>query len=188
MNGIYPIRPDEVYHLAAQSHVRMSFDIPEYTGDVTSLGRIRILEAIRQTGVKSKFISSEQLGDVWQSARCRSERPLYFIPAALMASPRSTVHWATVNYRESTISSPVAALCSTTKVRGAEMFVTRKIKRAVARIKAGRQKRRDLSWQFGCTSLEVGCAAREIRMKVLFRATARATGSSTQISQPSKIQ
>ena len=66
---LYRIQPDEVYHLAAQSHVRVSFDIPEYTADVTALSTIRILEAIRETGCKSKFYQAEQLGDVWQGAR-----------------------------------------------------------------------------------------------------------------------
>ncbi len=63
---LYRIQPEEVYHLAAQSHVRVSFDIPEYTGDVTALSTIRILEAIRETGVQIEVLPGEQLGDVWQ--------------------------------------------------------------------------------------------------------------------------
>ncbi len=70
---LYRIQPDEVYHLAAQSHVRVSFDIPEYTGDVTGLSTVRILEAIRETGIRSKFYqasSSEMFGKVQETPQC----------------------------------------------------------------------------------------------------------------------
>ena len=71
---LYRIQPEEVYHLAAQSHVRVSFDIPEYTGDVTGLGTVRILEAIRETGLKAKFYQASSSRNVWQGAGDAAER------------------------------------------------------------------------------------------------------------------
>src|SRR5436189_4188556 len=85
---LYRIQPDEVYHLAAQSHVRVSFDIPEYTGDVTGLSTIRILEAIRETGVKSKFYQASSSEMLAKRTRCRSAKPPPFIRAVHMASPK----------------------------------------------------------------------------------------------------
>ena len=87
---IYDLKPDEIYHLAAQSHVRVSFDIPEYTSDVTGLGTIRILEAIRETGIRSRFYqasSSEMFGKV---RRCRRQKRRRSGRAARMAWPRSS--------------------------------------------------------------------------------------------------
>ena len=133
---LYRIQPDEVYHLAAQSHVRVSFDIPEYTGDVTALSTIRILEAIRETGVKSKFYqasSSEMFGKAHEVPQ-RETTP--FHPRKVYA------HWATVNYRESyDLFACCGILFNHESPRRGETFVTRKITRAVARIKAGRQKK-----------------------------------------------
>jgi len=139
---IYRIQPDEVYHLAAQSHVRVSFDIPEYTGDVTALSTIRILEAIRETGVKSKFYqasSSEMFGKVHEVPQ-REDTP--FHPRSPYGVAKVYAHWATVNYRESyDMFACCGILFNHESPRRGETFVTRKITRAVARIKAGQQKK-----------------------------------------------
>ena len=139
---LYRIQPDEVYHLAAQSHVRVSFDIPEYTGDVTGLSTIRILEAIRETGVKSKFYqasSSEMFGKVAEVPQ-RETTP--FHPRSPYGVAKVYAHWATVNYRESyDMFACCGILFNHESPRRGETFVTRKITRAVARIKAGQQKK-----------------------------------------------
>ncbi len=139
---LYRIQPDEVYHLAAQSHVRVSFDIPEYTADVTGLSTIRILEAIRETGVKSKFYqasSSEMFGKVHEVPQ-RETTP--FHPRSPYGVAKVYAHWATVNYRESyDLFACSGILFNHESPRRGETFVTRKITRAVARIKAGQQKK-----------------------------------------------
>ena len=137
---LYQIQPDEIYHLAAQSHVRVSFDIPEYTGDVTALSTIRILEAIRQTGVKSKFYqasSSEMFGKVMEVPQ-RETTPFY--PRSPYGAAKLYAHWMTVNYRESyDLFACSGILFNHESPRRGETFVTRKITRAAARIKAGLQ-------------------------------------------------
>ncbi|HEV7475484.1 MAG TPA: GDP-mannose 4,6-dehydratase [Pyrinomonadaceae bacterium] len=139
---LYRIQPDEVYHLAAQSHVRVSFDIPEYTGDVTALSTVRILEAIRETGVKSKFYqasSSEMFGKAQQSPQ--NERTPFY-PRSPYAAAKVYAHWMTVNYRESYgLFASSGILFNHESPRRGETFVTRKITRAVARIKAGLQQK-----------------------------------------------
>ena len=98
---LYRLQPDEIYHLAAQSHVRVSFDIPEYTGDVSALGTIRILEAIRETRLKTKFYqasSSEMYGKVLETPQ-KETTPFY--PRSPYAVAKVYAYWATVNYRES---------------------------------------------------------------------------------------
>lgn len=135
---LYRIQPDEIYHLAAQSHVRVSFDIPEYTGDVTGLGTIRILEAIRETGVKTRFYqasSSEMYGKV-QSVPQRETTP--FHPRSPYGAAKVYAYWLTVNYRESyDIFACNGILFNHESPRRGETFVTRKVTRAAARIKAG---------------------------------------------------
>ena len=135
---LYRIQPDEIYHLAAQSHVRVSFDIPEYTGDVTGLGTIRILEAIRETGLKTKFYqasSSEMYGKV-QEVPQRETTPFY--PRSPYGVAKVYAYWATVNYRESYgIFASNGILFNHESPRRGETFVTRKVSRAVARIKTG---------------------------------------------------
>jgi len=137
---LYRIQPEEVYNLAAQSHVRVSFDIPEYTGDVTGLGTVRILEAIRETGLKAKFYqasSSEMFGKVVESPQTEST-PFY--PRSPYAAAKVYAHWSTVNYREPYgLFACSGILFNHESPRRGETFVTRKITRAVARIKAGRQ-------------------------------------------------
>ena len=139
---LYRIQPDEVYHLAAQSHVRVSFDIPEYTGDVTALSTTRILEAIRETGVKSKFYqasSSEMFGKV-QEVPQRETTPFY--PRSPYGAAKVYAHWMTVNYRESyDLFAASGILFNHESPRRGETFVTRKITRAAVRIKAGLQKK-----------------------------------------------
>jgi len=135
---LYRIQPQEIYHLAAQSHVRVSFDIPEYTGDVTGLGTIRILEAIRETGLKTKFYqasSSEMYGKV-QEVPQRETTPFY--PRSPYGAAKVYAYWLTVNYRESYgIFACNGILFNHESPRRGETFVTRKVTRAVARIKTG---------------------------------------------------
>lgn len=137
---LYQVQPDEVYHLAAQSHVRVSFDIPEYTGDVTALSAIRILEAIRETGVKAKFYqasSSEMFGKVTETPQ-RETTPFY--PRSPYAVAKVYAYWATVNYRESYgVFACNGILFNHESPRRGETFVTRKITRAATQIKAGKQ-------------------------------------------------
>jgi len=135
------IGPDEVYHLGAQSHVRVSFDIPEYTGDVVGLSTIRILEAIRETKVPARFYqasSSEMFGKV-QEIPQKETTP--FWPRSPYGVAKVFAYWATVNYRESyNMHASNGILFNHESPRRGETFVTRKISRAVARIKAGLQK------------------------------------------------
>src|SRR2546428_1023182 len=137
---LYRIQPDEIYHLAAQSHVRVSFDIPEYTGDVTGLGTLRILEAIRETGVKAKFYqasSSEMYGKV-QEVPQRETTPFY--PRSPYGAAKVYAYWISVNYRESYgIFACNGILFNHESPRRGETFVTRKVTRAVAHLKAGLQ-------------------------------------------------
>jgi GDPmannose 4,6-dehydratase len=137
---LYRIQPDEIYHLAAQSHVRISFDIPEYTGDVTGLATVRLLEAIKETGVKAKFYqasSSEMFGKV-QEIPQRETTPFY--PRSPYGAAKVYAYWVTVNYRESYgLFACNGILFNHESPRRGETFVTRKITRAVAHIKAGLQ-------------------------------------------------
>jgi len=134
------IGPDEIYHLGAQSHVRVSFDIPENTGDVTGLGTIRILEALRETKIPAKFYqasSSEMFGKV-QAVPQIETTP--FWPRSPYAVAKVYAYWATVNYRESYgMHASNGILFNHESPRRGETFVTRKITRAVARIKLGIQ-------------------------------------------------
>jgi GDPmannose 4,6-dehydratase len=135
---LYRIQPEEIYHLAAQSHVRVSFDIPEYTGDVTGLGTIRILEAIRETGSKARFYqasSSEMYGKVHEVPQ-RETTPFY--PRSPYGAAKVYSYWLTVNYRESYgMFACNGILFNHESPRRGETFVTRKVTRAAARIKAG---------------------------------------------------
>ena len=135
------IGPDEIYHLGAQSHVRVSFDIPENTGDVTGLGAIRILEAIREAKVPARFYqasSSEMFGKV-QAVPQTETTP--FWPRSPYAVAKLYAYWATVNYRESYgMHTSNGILFNHESPRRGETFVTRKITRAVAAIKKGKQK------------------------------------------------
>lgn len=139
---IYDLKPDEIYNLAAQSHVRVSFDIPEYTADVTAVGSIRILEAMREAGVtKARFYqasSSEMYGKV-QDVPQKETTP--FWPRSPYGVAKVFAYWATVNYRESyNMHATNGILFNHESPRRGETFVTRKITRAVAAIKLGRQE------------------------------------------------
>jgi GDPmannose 4,6-dehydratase len=139
---LYQIQPDEVYNLAAQSHVRVSFDIPEYTVDATGTGAVRILEAIREAGLGKhvryyQASSSEMFGKV-QEVPQTERTPLY--PRSPYACAKVMAHYLTINYRESyNLFACSGILFNHESPRRGENFVTRKITRAVARIKAGRQ-------------------------------------------------
>jgi len=138
---LYDLKPDEIYHLGAQSHVRVSFDIPEYTSDVTGVGTIRILEAIRETGLRSRFYqasSSEMFGKAQQVPQ--SEKTPFW-PRSPYGVAKVFSYWATVNYRESyNLHASNGILFNHESPRRGETFVTRKISRAVAAIKQGLQK------------------------------------------------
>ena len=135
---LYRLQPDEIYHLAAQSHVRVSFDIPEYTGDVTALGTVRILEAVRETGIKTRFYqasSSEMYGMARETPQ-RETTPFY--PRSPYGCSKVYAYWITVNYRESYgLYACNGILFNHESPRRGETFVTRKITRALARIRAG---------------------------------------------------
>lgn len=134
------IKPDEAYNLGAQSHVRVSFDVPEYTGDVVALGTLRLLEAIRFLGLKTKFYqasSSEMFGMV-QEIPQKETTPFY--PRSPYGAAKVYGHWITKNYRESYgMFACSGILFNHESPRRGETFVTRKITQAVAHIKAGLQ-------------------------------------------------
>ncbi|CAE6766994.1 GDP-mannose 4,6-dehydratase [Nitrospira defluvii] len=134
------IQPDEIYNLGAQSHVRVSFDVPEYTAEVTALGTVRLLEAIRESGIHPKFYqasSSEMFGMV-QEIPQRESTPFY--PRSPYGAAKVYAHWITVNYREAyNLFACSGILFNHESPRRGETFVTRKITRAAARIKLGVQ-------------------------------------------------
>jgi GDPmannose 4,6-dehydratase len=134
------IVPDEVYNLAAQSHVRVSFDSPEYTADITATGAVRLLEALRETGVKTRYYqasSSEMYGQV-QEIPQRETTPFY--PRSPYGCAKVYAYWITVNYRESYgLFACNGILFNHESPRRGETFVTRKITRAIAHIQAGLQ-------------------------------------------------
>ncbi len=134
---VYNIRPDEIYHLGAQSHVRVSFDMPEFTGDVTGLGTTRLLEAIRRSGIKTKFYqasSSEMFGD---SPPPQNEQTP-FRPRSPYAAAKVYSYWMVRNYREGyNLFAVNGILFNHESPRRGETFVTRKITRALARITFG---------------------------------------------------
>ena len=135
------IGPDEIYHLGAQSHVRVSFDSPEYSVDVGALGTLRILEAIREVGLKPRFYqasSSEMFGKV-QEIPQTEKTPFY--PRSPYACAKVCAYWTVVNYREAYgLHASNGILFNHESPRRGETFVTRKIAKAAAAIKAGRQK------------------------------------------------
>ncbi len=136
------LEPDEIYHLGAQSHVRVSFDIPEYTADVTGVGTTRILEAIKKVGVRTRFYqasSSEMFGKARETPQTENTP---FHPRSPYACAKVYAYWVTVNYRESyDLFACNGILFNHESPRRGETFVTRKITRAVASIKEGLQKK-----------------------------------------------
>jgi GDPmannose 4,6-dehydratase len=136
------IQPQEIYNLAAQSHVRVSFDSPEYTSDITAIGTIRLLEAIRESGIKPRFYqasSSEMYGQVREVPQTE-KTPFY--PRSPYACAKVFSYWITVNYREAYgLHASNGILFNHESPRRGETFVTRKITRAVAHIAAGLQEK-----------------------------------------------
>lgn len=135
---IEKIKPDEIYNLAAQSHVRVSFDIPEYTGDVVGIGALRLLDAIRESGIKTKYYqasSSEMFGKVMEIPQTE-ETPFY--PRSPYSVAKVYAYWITKNYRESyDLFACNGILFNHESPRRGETFVTRKVTRGLARIKLG---------------------------------------------------
>jgi GDPmannose 4,6-dehydratase len=136
---LYELQPDEIYHLGSQSHVRVSFDIPEYTFDITGGGTLRILEAIRESGVQPRFYQASS-SEMFGSAPPPQSESTPFHPRSPYAVSKVAAFWATVNYREAYgLFATNGILFNHESPRRGETFVTRKITRAVARIKAGLQ-------------------------------------------------
>ena len=139
---LYELKPDEVYHLGAQSHVRVSFDIPEYTGDVTGLGAVRILDAIREAGIQKQVrfyqaSSSELYGQVAETPQTELTP---FHPRSPYGVAKLYAFWITVNYREAYgLHASNGILFNHESPRRGPTFVTRKITQAAARIKLGIQ-------------------------------------------------
>ncbi|MEK7306762.1 MAG: GDP-mannose 4,6-dehydratase, partial [Nitrospirota bacterium] len=138
-NLLYQINPDEVYHLGAQSHVRVSFDMPEYTGDVTGLGTVRILEALRRSGIKSKFYQASS-SEMFGSALPPQNEGTPFQPRSPYGAAKVYAYWIAKNYRDGyDLFVCNGILFNHESPRRGETFVSRKITKAVARIKLGLQ-------------------------------------------------
>lgn len=141
---LYELKPDEIYNLGAQSHVRVSFDIPEYTGDVTGLSGVRLLEAIREAGltrdVRFYQASSSEMFGLVQEVPQRETTP--FHPRSPYGCAKVFAYWLTVNYREAyNLHASNGILFNHESPRRGETFVTRKITRAATRIKMGLQEK-----------------------------------------------
>jgi GDPmannose 4,6-dehydratase len=136
---LYELQPDEIYHLGAQSHVRVSFDIPEYTFDITGAGTLRLLEAIRESGVSTRFYQASS-SEMFGAAPPPQSETTPFHPRSPYAVAKVAAYWAAVNYREAYgMYASNGILFNHESERRGETFVTRKITRAVARIKHGLQ-------------------------------------------------
>jgi GDPmannose 4,6-dehydratase len=141
INLIYNLRPDEIYHLAAQSHVRVSFDIPEYTGDITGLGVTRILETIRRSGIQTRFYQASS-SELYGASPPPQNEETPMRPQSPYAAAKLYAYWMVRNYREAYGMFAVnGILFNHESPRRGETFVTRKISRAVAHIKLGLQKK-----------------------------------------------
>jgi GDPmannose 4,6-dehydratase len=141
MSLIYNTQPDEVYHVGAQSHVKVSFDMPEYTGDVTGIGTTRLLEAIRRSGIKTKFYQASS-SELFGASPPPQNEMTPFCPRSPYAAAKLYAYWMTVNYREGYgIFACNGILFNHESPRRGETFVTRKITRALANILAGNQQR-----------------------------------------------
>jgi GDPmannose 4,6-dehydratase len=137
---MYNVRPDEVYNLAAQSHVRVSFDLPEYTGDVTALGTIRLLEAIRKSGISTRFYQASS-SEMFGGAKPPQDENTPFEPRSPYAAAKVYACWVTRNYRQGyNLFVSNGILFNHESPRRGATFVTRKITRALAAILAGKQK------------------------------------------------
>jgi len=138
-NIIYDIQPDEIYHLGAQSHVKVSFEMPEYTGTVTGLGTTRILERVRRSGVKARYYQASS-SEMFGSAPPPQSETTPFRPRSPYAIAKLYGYWMAVNYREAYgLFAVNGILFNHESPRRGETFLSRKVSRAVARIKAGQQ-------------------------------------------------
>lgn len=134
------IKPTEVYNLAAQSHVRVSFDEPVFTGDITGLGALRLLEAIRETGIETKFYQASS-SEMFGASKPPQQEITPFYPRSPYGAAKLYAHWMTKNYREAYGMFAVSGiLFNHESPRRGPTFVTRKISRAVAAIKRGEQR------------------------------------------------
>ncbi|MBM3886939.1 GDP-mannose 4,6-dehydratase [Candidatus Dependentiae bacterium] len=139
MDVIWNIRPDEIYNLGAQSHVKVSFDMPEFTGNITGLGTTRILEAIRRSKIQTKFYQASS-SEMFGAASAPQSEETKFYPRSPYAAAKVYSYWMTVNYRESyDLFACNGILFNHESPRRGPTFVTRKITRAVAAILAGKQ-------------------------------------------------
>jgi GDPmannose 4,6-dehydratase len=138
---LHEIQPDEIYHLGAQSHVRVSFDMPEYTGDITGLGTIRLLEAIRKTGIKTRFYQASS-SEMFGAAPPPQSEATPFQPQSPYAAAKVYAYYIARNYRDAyKIFACNGILFNHESPRRGETFVTRKITRAATRIKLGLQEK-----------------------------------------------
>jgi len=134
---LHSIAPDEIYHLGAQSHVRVSFDMPEYTGDITGLGTLRILEAIRKTGIKTKFYQASS-SEMFGAALPPQKEDTPFRPQSPYAAAKVYAYYIVRNYRDAyNLFAANGILFNHESPRRGETFVTRKVTRAAAQIKLG---------------------------------------------------
>jgi GDPmannose 4,6-dehydratase len=139
-NLVYNTRPDEVYHLGAQSHVKVSFEMPEYTGSVTGLGTTRLLDALRRSGLQARFYQASS-SEIFGSAPPPQSESTPFQPRSPYAIAKAYAYWMTVNYREAYSMFAVnGVLFNHESPRRGETFLTRKVTRAVARITGGLQE------------------------------------------------
>jgi GDPmannose 4,6-dehydratase len=138
---VYEIQPDEIYHLGAQSHVRVSFDVPEYTSDVTGMGTVRLLEAIRDARVETRFYQASS-SEMYGATPPPQSEATPFHPRSPYAVAKLAAYWITVNYRESYgMHASNGILFNHESERRGETFVTRKITRALAAIHLGLQSK-----------------------------------------------
>lgn len=139
-NLIYNVSPDEIYHLGAQSHVRVSFDMPEYTGDITGLGTTRLLDAVRRSGIKTKCYQASS-SEMFGAAPPPQNEKVPFHPRSPYAAAKVYAYWMTVNYRDGyNMFACNGILFNHESPRRGETFVTRKITQAIAKILSGNQK------------------------------------------------
>ena len=137
MDLLHTIQPEEIYHLGAQSHVRVSFDMPEYTGDVTGLGTLRILEAIRKTGIKARFYQASS-SEMFGAAPPPQSEKTVFQPRSPYAAAKVYAYYIVQNYRDAYgLFATNGILFNHESPRRGETFVTRKITRAATQIKVG---------------------------------------------------
>lgn len=138
---VYNIKPDEIYHLAAQSHVRVSFDLSEYTGDITGLGTTRILEAVRRSGIRTRFYQASS-SEMFGSAPPPQSEATPFRPRSPYAAAKVYAYWMVRNYREGYgLFACNGILFNHESPRRGETFVTRKITRGIAQILLGKESK-----------------------------------------------